>query len=287
MFSLFGSKKESAPIADVDIDSLVNDHVAFNRFVYTPVHKAIKELKTRTRNAELAILAEKIAGGPLPDSLNDSFKAVLFRQIATPNHEIRRFLSIVDALDELEPFFGEHRDDRFTTSNEYKVSWGKVRFDKKLKQNGKYESLNILDFPAADGKKISEVTTLWGQLLIDFHHGLFKETYRPVNENFFHNISPWLQEHGGNAANYYKPVLTWFLQKGLLFENFVINDGKELSFTRNVFLPAFIEIYKETGFKPLVINLLPTAIEGGEFWLCHPHKSQTYVEQMLKSGVVE
>ena len=59
-------------------------------------------------------------------------------------------------------------------------------------------------------------------------------------------------------------------------------DVKELSFTKEVFLPAFIEVIRITGVKPLIVALSPTDIEGDNFWMCHPHESEIHVKEKLE-----
>lgn len=282
MFNIFKVREKTKKIFKCPrIEDLLADHKKFNDFVYTPAHKAITELEFRRKDNQLEEKIGELLNHDVPEFLiHGKPKAVLFRQISTPNNETRRFFSILDSLNELEPFLGEHRDDRFTTNNEYKNSWGKVLFNRK-QADERFENIKIINPLRWDGKPLSEIETLWGQKLIEFHHELFEKTYRPVNTSFFHNISPWLAKHGGSAKNYYGPVLSWFLKHGILFENFMIGNGKEHSFTKDIFLPAFISVYETTGFKPLIVNLLPTTIEGAHFWLCHPHTSQEYFKEKM------
>ena len=76
-----------------------------------------------------------------------------------------------------------------------------------------------------------------------------------------------------------------FLQNAILFENFIL-DYKELEFTKEVFLPAFIEIYKRFGIKPLIVALEPTNLEWEIFWMCHPFESKKVVDGRLKSEII-
>jgi hypothetical protein len=72
---------------------------------------------------------------------------------------------------------------------------------------------------------------------------------------------------------------------GFPFEKFMINE-KESFFTREIFLPAFIDVMKRTGSKPIIVALEPTEIETDEFWMCHPHSSKELVNNTLKEVVV-
>lgn len=270
---------------DLDnIDELIADKDKFDAFVYTPVTEAIKEIERRRKDKKLSATVHELLGGDIIEPITGpQIRAVIFRQIATPNYEIRRFLHAMGALDELVPLFGEFRDDKFTTNNDQKHSWGKILFHKT--HNAPFHHATILDLRSSDGKKISEAKTFWGQSLVEFHHELFQATYMPTNPDYFFDISPWLQRHGGTANFYYKKVMLWFIQNAILFENFMPGETKEAKFTKEVFLPAFIEVYKRTGFKPLIVNLLPTSIENEKFWFSHPFETKQYIEQKMKQNV--
>lgn len=265
-------------LTEIDIEKLICNRDEFNSFVYTPLREALNELKNRENDKELSRKIAEILGKDIPEILTTGKKkAVLFRQIATPNYEIRRFINLIDAIDELDPLFGEYRDDVFFSLNEQKKYWGKIMYFESpdiMKSHTK-----IIDFKLAEGKKISEIKTLGGQLLIDFHHNLFNETFIPIKKEVFLNISSWLNDHGKKAKNYYKPILFWFLQHAVLFENFVLTDEKELQFVKNIFLPAFIDVYIETGHKPLIVNLLPTEIEDKTFWYCYPKSVEEHIKK--------
>lgn len=265
-----------------NIETLVANREAFNAFVYTALPQALNELKLRASDIALSQKLNQLLEGDIPPPLLEGKpKAVMFRQIATPNYEIRRFLQLMDGIHELDPLFGEYSDDTFVTINEQKRYWGRIKYCAGFNRFSGHTKL--LDFKHAEGKRISDLKTLHGKSLVDFHHGLFEKTFFPVHKDTFYNISNWLARHGKTAKNYYKPVLVWFLQHAILFENFVLNDPKERQFVTDVFLPAFIQVYQETGYKPLIVDLLPTDIEDREFWFCHPEDSRTYIESDILS----
>lgn len=266
-------------LENIDIEKIIEDREAFNKLVYTPIGEAIREIKNRKRNPDIEkYLLEQISNDIPKELEGEKIKAVIFRQIATPNYEIRRFLQIIDSVEDLEPLFGEYRDDIFLSINDYKKSWGKITYHTEKKEHTK-----VIDFVQSEGKKISEVRTKNGISLVDFHHKLFEKSPFKLDENNFLDISNWISKHGNTARNYYRPVIMWFLKDAILFENFVLKDEKEKNFTKNIFLPEFIKIYKETGYKPMIVDLLPTTIEHKDFWVCHPHHSKKDVE----SGIID
>lgn len=266
-----------------DVAALMADREKFNSFVYTPVEEAIAELKKRREDSSLLQRTAELLGGNLPDPLRDRPRGVLFRQVATPNYELRRFVSIVDAMG-LDPLFWEYHADKFVSKNEVKYYLGMLAFAKGRGKKGGLirDYQKVIDFNASGGKKLSEIKTLWGESLASFHHSLFSNTYRPMPPECFFDASNWLKENGGTALDYYKNYLLLFVAHGVLLEN-VMLDEKEASFTRDIFLPALIEVRKKTGLKPLIVALEPTDIETDEFWMCHPYESKEFVDKRLEA----
>lgn len=263
------------------IDYLSSNKEAFDAFVYTPLAEALLEIERRKENKELASYTQKKAGNDLEKKFDKDRHLVLHRQLVTPNYEVLRFMSIADAL-EIEPIFFEYHQDKFVTENEWKYALTRLGFYFGIGKRGgeKTESLNVINFNDWNGKKISDIKTLWGQSLIDFHHEFFKKRYPDLDHTFLDG-SQWYLKYGGEAKSYYKPFLSLFLKKSILLENFLTNT-KEISFTKQVFLPAFIEILKETGSKPLIVALEPTKIESEKFWMLYPSSMKEDVNRKLE-----
>lgn len=277
---------EMNPESNYDIysvEGIVSDKKKFEDFVYTPLDVAIKELKRRREDSELDILIKKHGFQETPGAVKGKMKAVLFRQLSTPNYETRRFLSLVHLTEELDPLMWEFYDDKFTSNNEWKHSLGKVKFFFGMGKKGgsKIDNVNVIEFNESVGKPIKDVKTVWGQRLVDFHHELFYKTYKGINKDAFFDASGWFRNNGVSASGYYSPFLSLFVRDAILFENFTLNN-KELSFTKDVFLPAFIEVYRKTGCKPLIVALEPTELEDEQFWMCHPSESKKFVDYKLR-----
>lgn len=264
---------------NIDIDKLVSDRKAFNEFVYTPIDEALKLLKERENDVDIIKYLNNNLPAGIPDAIKDKKVAVLFRQLATPNYESRRFINLIDSIENLHPVFWEYHSDKFTSNNEEKRALGKMLFHFGIGKKGgaKITNLNIIDFNQYNGKKISEVKTLWNQSLVDFHHEIFNNFYPQANHATFLDASDWFSKSGGAAKDYYINFIRLFLKDGILFENFML-DEIGVNFTKEIFLPAFIEIIKVTKHKPLIVALEPTEIEGDKFWLCHHPEVCTYLK---------
>lgn len=264
------------------IEELVSSRQKFNEFVYTPLDKALEEIKTRRANPDLVKEVDGLLNNDIPECFNTGPKAVIFSQVS-PNYELRRFMSLIDAIEELLPVFLEYCDDKFVPENDWKYSLGKLKFFYGRGKHGglKIERVNIIDFNKSNGRKLSEITTLWGQKLLDFHHEFFDQTFKKLKPEQCSDISNWLKLHGGTPMEYYKHVLLLMIKQGILFENFMLY-GHEEPFTRNIFLPAFIQITNDLKMKPLIVALEPTEIEGDTFWTCYPSESRWFMEEKKK-----
>jgi len=267
---------------EIDIEKLVNDRTAFNAFVYTPLSVALAEIEKRERDIELSDKLTQILPQNTPDFLKNERSIVLFRQLIAANYETRRFLSLVDAIEGVRPLLWEYTEDKFTSNNEYKHSLGKLLFFMgRGKKGGQIiDRTTVVDFNESNGKKISEVKTVWGESLIDFHRALLHKDYRAIHESSFFDASEWFNSAGKSAANYYSKFLCLFARNNILFENFML-DEKEIFFTKEVFLPAFLEAMKLTGYKPLIVALEPTDIEGDMFWMCLPDTAKDFVNNRM------
>lgn len=271
---------------DVDIDLLISEQKIFSEFVYTALDDAVNEINKRSSDVMLKNYLDKMLPAGIPSILDKKKHAFLSRCIATPNYETSRFIDIVCLMDDFQPLFWEYGMDKFKPNvNISKHSLGKMTFCGGLdkKGNKKIQHINIVDFNKYNGKKLKDIRTIWGQDLIDFHHELFDEVYgdRKIKTLSFFDASEWYFNSGREVAVYYKYILSLFLIHGVLFENFLLDDFSERQFIRNVFLPAFIEITKETGKKPLIVSLGPPKTESDKFWLYYPHKHTESIKTKL------
>jgi hypothetical protein len=57
----------------------------------------------------------------------------------------------------------------------------------------------------------------------------------------------------------------------------------ESTFTKEVFLPAFIKIMEETGKKPLIVSFHPAESDGSNYWY---HYSEEYFDFVSNKAAV-
>ena len=165
--------KNNLDLDSLDIKKLVADKEEFSNFVYSHPLKAKDEIMKRWGDNTLEVKVNEFLGGDIPRPLVGGYRAVLFRQVFSPNHEFLRFMKLVKTLG-LEPLFLEYHDDKFTSMNPIKHCLGKLKFQQDIAKNPtlRIKSRKIIDFNGSQGKRMKEVKTVWDQSLIGFHHEL-------------------------------------------------------------------------------------------------------------------
>ena len=256
-----------------DYNTIMNDRNIFNQIVYTPMSEALKLLDERRKDSELIAKVDKLLKGDIPEIFKKKKCAILFRQVATPNHETKRFISIAKE-NNLYPVIFEYHDDKFTSNNEFKHSLGQLHVQKKNSKNGDYnvEKITVVDFNLHNGKKFKEIKTLWGESFVDFHRKLFTVHDYKTEDFHLYNASDWFKKNGGKAVGYYTNLLLMFTCFGILFENFLISKDSEGDFTKDIVLPAIENVINLAEVKPLIVPIEPIEIETDKHWISYHSK---------------
>lgn len=258
----------------------MSDHNLFNQVVYTPLSEAIAILEERQKDKELIKKIENLLDGDIPEPLRKIDKnCVQARQIATPNYDTYWFLDLIKDRD-LKPVFLEYYEDKLTSNNDLKHSFGILCIHKKINKKGNFieEKINIVNFSKDDGKKIKDVVTVSGETLVDFHHRLFESLNIKEEELNFYDASSWFKSNGGNASNYYRNFLLLFICHGILFENYICSMGKEGTFTKDIFLAGFDEVFELTGLKPLIVPIPPLDDEDSLHWFSYKDNIKLHIK---------
>ena len=266
------------------IDELMSDRQCFNSFVYTPVEQAIQELESRKNDKTLFQYLNQNLPFGIPACFEGEKNIVFGRQLASPNFELKQFLSVADTLPGFKKTIIVKHNDKFTPgNNQTKYHLAKIIFNRGDAENSNTKSIMAVDFNQYAGKQITQVKTVWGQNLADFHNELLAYSLRnklnPGINQF--EASQWLLQLGNTAKEYYPKLLLLFLQNGILFENFLMKEKGEATFTKEVFLPAFFKIINETGVKPLIVSFLPLETEGNNYWNYYPEEYFEFVRNKL------
>ncbi len=254
-----------------DYNKIMSDRNIFNQVVYTPLSEALRLLEERKKDPDLVKKVKKLLNNKIPKVCKDRKCGIMARQLATPNHENRVFISLAQDND-LHPFFLEYFDDKFTSNNKYKHSLGQLHIQNKRDRNGDecVEKISVIDFNKANGKKLKEIKTLWGEPLIDFHKNLF-DLYGLEGFSFIEEEKDWYKKKGDETPlDFYINFFLLLTCYGILFENFLIEkNDDESEFTKEIILPALDEVVRLTGVKPLIVPIGALELENEDFWYHH------------------
>lgn len=227
--------------------------------LYTPLLEALERLNSQSD-------ANRVSA--LPPCIPPAQYAVFARQVATPSHEVARFLSMTKTYN-LRPLFFEFHEDKFVTRNRCKFALARMRFADTINTNGHGRSTDVLDIQACQGRSFASISTKWGEPFVEFHHRLFREVFPMIPDSAFFDGSGWFHSHGFSPREYYPEFLSLFVSGCVLFESYLLCP-EELDFTKNVVLPAFDSVSKAFGRRPLIVRLDPPDSEGDGFWVSYP-----------------
>lgn len=242
--------------------------------IYTPANAAVEILQKRRLEANVT------TANALERLLASDLYAVLFRQVATPNLEMHRFVAVAESAG-FKPLVLEYHEDKFVHFNQAKHALLKMRFHFGIGRNGgeRIRCLSIAEMNGCDGKQLGKMHTRNGFGIVPFHHALMDEA-APSRKVARHDGSRWFQKHGGSADNYYPELFRLFLRHAVLFESF-LTVGNDAAFTSRVVLPAFEAVCNEHGENPLVCRLDPAETEGDPYWLHYPGELFNKAQELL------
>lgn len=258
----------------------LNDLQAIRDFIYTPLGEAVRLLEER-QSTRIHPDLDRDGILDVPPIMRQKRAAILFRQVATPNHEMHLAMSLARQFG-LNLIIWEYHADQFVSLNHCKRALGRMGFFSGIGRNGgrRMDYLNIVDFPRVDGQPLGEVRTLWGQPLVDFHHQLLLEEFPQISQASLFDATSWLERHGGRARHYYKAFTMLLIRHAILLETFEMS-GAELQFTQEIFIPAMRDIISAFGVKPLVARIEEVDVEGDEYWLNYPGRLRAKVRGLL------
>jgi hypothetical protein len=246
--------------------------------IYTALSTAKDEIWRRWNDASLRKKAEDFLGGDIPEVFRGKPKAIIFRNIATPNFELKLAVEYAEIL-ELDLVVVEYTADKFCTRNRDKLHLGKMLF---LNDNAKGACVtakkNIISIKEMDNVRLSEIKTIWNENLIDFHH-------RILQCNGYKNIGTFdasiYKESGLGPYEVYLKIFGFCSHFSVLLENFLVKTDKgERNFTQKVILPAFHKVSEMTGERPMIVPLLSVDEEESINWQYYPDEIKDLITEV-------
>lgn len=249
---------------------VLNNKINMNKktatFIYTNLSDIKKELEIRRSDKNLKDKVLKFWGEhPFPLDFNEP-KAILSRDIATPNMEVAYFLDVIKELN-LNPLFLELHQDKFVSKNKSKYHLGMLGFRQKKQKDLILKS--IINFNKQEGKMICEIPTISGCGLVSFHHKMLNGEYPECSNSTF-DFSDWFLKTRYLTDDYYLYFLSLFICNGVLFDNYLLNDKEEVDFYLKKVEPSFKKAEQIFGVRPLIYPLLPIEFEEDIYWYSYP-----------------
>ncbi len=255
----------------------------FNEYtpkIYTPISEIKLELARRQTDHTLRLAVEQFWGELFPNFLLDYTVPLAFfsRPTITPNFEFLFFLDIAE-LFSTPPLLMEFAD-KFVTKNEAKYYVASMHIEKSTRNGGTiFEKNTLIDIPYWEGKQLDTITTYHGNNLQKLHHELLIRQH-PEFKNSIHDITVWFDRVRKHYETYYLGYLALGIYHGVIFENFVFDDEKELDFFEKKVLPSLDAIEEIFGIKPLIHPILPLRNAKLDRWYCYPQSTAETLHQL-------
>jgi hypothetical protein len=207
-------------------------------------------------------------------------RAILFRQVATPNYELRRFLRVCRRQG-FEPVILRYHADKMSCHNQFKRSLVHPMFVKGVGKGGKpyFVKRHLLRIDTVDNLPMREIR-ISGKSLPDFHDCLLREALAGVDVRTIEG-SDWFGKYQRGARDYYVDIFTGLTDGSVLFEDF-ISDSEEARFFSEVVRPAFLEASRLIKKPPAVVPLCPNRRMESALWYAYP---ESYWPMFQKMGV--
>jgi len=272
-------------------DSLFSLRAAYYRFckvesllnnIYTPLEDAVLEIEKRKNDPELKNKISKYLQHDIPVHFQgDEPIFYLSRFLATPNLETLHVYEISQKY----PYslvIGEDTKGLLTPANELKRALAKLPVSKGVSKNNSeiFEYFTIVDFTASQGKAFDTIETTFNESLIEFHNSLFKKAK-------LHNViradeTDWVDRNfRGDIFQQYKRMLALLCVHGIMLESY---PASEHSFLREIVYPAFIEIEKEFGVRPLMVEHITEEQEEERNWNSYPSEFYEFIKHKFSDN---
>ena len=241
--------------------------------IFTPLAEAVAELHRRREHTDLRQRVEDFLGGDIPDYLRGPQPVLyLARHIATPNFETLRFAELSRPFG-LPRVIGQDTQDKFVAHNVMKRALGKLPLQRK---DGQHEHCTVIDFATAQGQRLSDIRTLHGQPLPDFHAELMRTAHLDAVQ--VADDAAWIsRQQRGNLPEHYKRFLALFVAHGVMLEAYIDEDA---ALVRDALRPAFAFIQQHFGVVPLIVNLHDASVLPPCEWDAYPEHVHSQIDRL-------
>ncbi len=250
--------------------------------IYTPIEEAGEIIRKRWADIDLRKRVEEKLNGDMPEILNDGPHGLIWRCICTPDGEFERFLDLCKKA-HIEPVAFENSQDKFYSGNFTKYGLTNLTFSKGVNRNNIHFVVKerIINFNDSGSKRMRDINTLWGENLVDFHH-FFLQTIFPIMKDKITDVSEWMKRNGGTPRKYYFSILSFAICHTVYFDDYDLIESESNFISENI-LPAFKEVEKYFGIKPIIVRISEVGEhERDPNWWCYSKESKIIMDNHIK-----
>ncbi len=246
---------------------------------YFSLDEAREEIRRRRADGALRQAVEEWLGERMLPEFRDRPRAVLFRQLTSPDNGFVFFHQCANYLG-LRPFLLEYHEDQWARKNTEKEALIRPMM---REVSGECRMAGIASRKAAHGKSIAEVRTWDGRSLPEFHRELMR--LAGYGEVEWCDHSRWYRGIG-KPREYYHYVYVHAMTHGVWFETFAEPEESESEscFVEQVVLPARDEIRARFRLDPLIVRLYPEDQSDEEdlHWWLYPEPVNSHLLNLAK-----
>lgn len=201
-------------------------------------------------------------------------RAILFRQIATPNYELRRFLRLC-ARSGHDPVILQYHSDRMSCHNPFKRSLVAPMFLEGISRNGQpfFRRQHLVNVETVEQLRLCDVTVA-GRALPELHAALLRLA---LPDHSFQTVdgSRILGGYPRGAKDYYVDLFAALTGDLMLYEDFV-TDTTEAAFFQQIVRPAFEAACTILGQRPMVRRLCDNRRMASPLWYAYPARYRAH-----------
>lgn len=204
-------------------------------------------------------------------------RAVLWRQVATPNYELRSFLRSARRLG-LKPVVVTYPEDTMCSRNAFKRALVAPLFIEGVNRLGQpiWRKRQMVNVQSVENVPFGDIW-IGNRELPALHHELLQIAL-PDTEFSVIDGSDWRAKQGG-SYDCYLNICASLDDKITLFEDFMTNEA-ETKFFDAVVRPALLEAAKALGREPAILPICKGCRAASPLWYAYPDSYRAHFEAL-------
>jgi hypothetical protein len=277
---VISSKKDMGEKIAWDSEPNVSDAISeIKKEIFYPLEEAVEELRRRSNNHNLRHTISEYFRNDIPKHFTDTDICLyLSRHIATPNYEALHFIEIAKQYD-LPAIIGQDRLGKFVSINPLKKPLVKMPILSSMQRHEDeiYEHFTIAKINEIEGKIFNSIVTNFNEPLVEFHNNLLREIY--PNTLKIADEHDWINSRPRHSLQLqYEYLFSLMTTYGVMFESF---PPEEHDFFLTIVYPAYQNVIRRFGIKPLLVELISDEQECNRDWNAYPSVVYSFVNDKM------